>query len=704
MTSVLDSFLQPAGIAIVGATDERYYARSLIRNLLAAGFPAENVYPVHPRHETVGGLTCYADLASIPNAVDLVVVITRADTVAEIIREAGKIGASAALVLADGFAEQGEAGRKLQEELAVTAGETGVAVLGPNTLGFLAPPEGVGAWAAGELSQPLIPGSVGVVFQSSGILNLFLTLSVQRRLGIRAAFSTGNEVSVDVADLVEYFARDDKTRVIAMVLETTTRPRRLIAALKLARSMGKPVVMLKLGASERARRNAVAHTGRMASSASAWEAMLRRLDVVLVHDHDELVEAAALFDAAPSPDRSGGQRPAGAALVTISGGDCSLLADLAEREGLPLADLTPETVTQLADVLEKPGLLGNPLDCENLHQTDYEAFLEAVGILCGDPGVDIVGFRLNLPSDPTDRLRKLYRDATTVARECGVEPVVLSRASEPLAAEWFTVFSELGVPFLPAFRPAVTVMSRWCARSEPAIGPDVALESVPEHVSAPSQGTVASWQQTQEFLGRAGIPYAPCALVSTQLEAVTAAATLPYPLVAKLISPDAPHKSDLGGVITGLGDEAAVAEAFTRLQGIAAENRLPLEGVELQAMISGGFEMILGLKVDPVVGPLLLVGVGGVLAEVTHDVVLDVPTLDQQSAEQLIRRLTSAPLFAGYRGRDRLDISAFASIVVKLAEFSMQESGQILELDLNPVLVMPQGQGAVAVDALAVVP
>jgi acyl-CoA synthetase (NDP forming) len=424
--------------------------------------------------------------------------------------------------------------------------------------------------------------------------------------------------------------------------------------------------------------------------------------VVLVNDHDELIEAAALFDAAPPPDLSGEQRAAGAALVTISGGDASLLADLAERVGLPLGDLAPDTVAQLADVLEKPGLLGNPLDCENLHQTDYEAFLRAVGILCRDSSVDLVGFRLNLPENPTDRLKKLYRDATTVARECGVQPVVLSRASEPLSAEWFSVFSELGVPFLPVFRPALTVMSRWCARSHRVAGPEVALESVPDHVSAGPAGTVASWQQTQELLRRAGIPYAPCALVTSEDQAVDAARRLPYPLVAKLISPDAPHKSDLGGVITGLSDEADVADAFRQLHHIAEQNELRLEGVELQAMVSGGFEVILGLKVDPVVGPLLLVGAGGVLAEVTHDVVLDVPSLDQKSAEQLIRRLASAPLFAGYRGRERLDLPALAAILVKLAEFSSQEAGGILELDFNPVLVLPEGRGAVAVDALAV--
>jgi acyl-CoA synthetase (NDP forming) len=704
VTSALDAFLHPAGIAIVGATDDRYYPRSLIRNLLAAGFPADAVYPVHPRHETVGGLRCYSDLAAIGRPVDLVVVITRGDTVADIVTQAGRIGARGALVLADGFAEQGEAGRKLQEELSDAAEKAGVVVLGPNTLGFLAPPEGVGAWAAGELPRPLKPGSVGVVFQSSGMLNLFLTLSLQRRLGIRAAFSTGNELTVDVADLVEYFARDDKTRVIAMVLETTTRPRRLIAALELARSVGKPVVMLKLGASERAQRNAIAHTGRMASSATAWEAMLRRLGVVLVHDHDELVEAAALFDAAPPADRSGvGRGPAGAALVTISGGDCSLLSDLAERVGLPLADLAPETAAVLAEVMEKPDLLGNPLDCENLHQTDQKAFLEAVRSLCRDPNVDIVGFRLNLPENPTTRLEALYREVTAVARECGVVPVVLSRASEPFGEAWFEFFAELGVPFLPAYRPALTVMAQWCAaRSQPADAPGVALEGVPELVSAPEDGTVASWAYTQDLLARAGIAYAPCALVTTEQEARDAAARLPYPLVAKLISPDAPHKSDLGGVIVGLDSEAEVVEAFTRIQGIAREHGLELEGVELQAMVTGGFEMILGIKVDPVVGPLLLVGVGGVLAEVTHDVVLDVAAIDQRSAEQLIGRLASAPLLSGYRGRDRLDVPALAAMVVRLAQFSTGAAGEILELDFNPVLVLPEGRGAVAVDALAV--
>jgi hypothetical protein len=172
--------------------------------------------------------------------------------------------------------------------------------------------------------------------------------------------------------------------------------------------------------------------------------------------------------------------------------------------------------------------------------------------------------------------------------------------------------------------------------------------------------------------------------------------------VAKLISPDAPHKSDLGGVIVGLDSEAEVVEAFTRIQGIAREHGLELEGVELQAMVTGGFEMILGIKVDPVVGPLLLVGVGGVLAEVTHDVVLDVAAIDQRSAEQLIGRLASAPLLSGYRGRDRLDVPALAAMVVRLAQFSTGAAGEILELDFNPVLVLPEGRGAVAVDALAV--
>jgi hypothetical protein len=173
-------------------------------------------------------------------------------------------------------------------------------------------------------------------------------------------------------------------------------------------------------------------------------------------------------------------------------------------------------------------------------------------------------------------------------------------------------------------------------------------------------------------------------------------------LVAKLISPDAPHKSDLGGVLVGLGSEEAVVEAFGRIQRIAEEHALPLEGVELQEMVSGGFEMILGIKVDPVVGPLLLVGVGGVLAEVTHDVVLDVASIDQRSAEQLIGRLASSPLLEGYRGRDALDVAALAAMVVSLAQFSTRAAGEILELDFNPVLVLPEGKGAVAVDALAV--
>lgn len=693
----------PRGIAVVGASESRYYARSVIQNLIAAGYDAAKIFPVHPRNDTVLGLPVHASLAQIGAPVSVVVVATGPGTVTQIVQETGAADASCAVVLTDGYAEQGPEGRRRQQSLEQVAREVGVDVLGPNTLGYVASASRAAVWAAGQLTEPVADGALGVVFQSSGMLNLFLSLCIHRHLGIRAAFSVGNEMSLDAADFISFFARDPSTKVIAALMETTSSPRRLAMSLREAEEAGKPVVMLKLGMSERAQRNAVAHTGRMASAGHAWMALLERLGVTTVNDLDELLETVAVFNASVGTGLSDKGTQVGVGFVTVSGGDCSLLADMADSAGLPVGELQVQTRERLADLLEKPDLLGNPLDCENLLRQDAARFYEAVEALCGDPGLGTVAFRMYLPPSPTPETVELYRALIGRARGAGKRPVVLSRAIEPLDRAWYEFFGSMQVPFLPSYRPALTSLAahaRWCDADD--FTEHVALQIIPERLEAGQARRIASWDETQRLLARAGVPYAPAILAVEPEEAVAAARRLTFPVAVKLVSSVAAHKSDIGGVRLGLGDEAAVAAAVEAIDAAAAAARIEVQGYEVQSMAPPGFEMLIGMTRDPAIGPLVMIGIGGTLTEVTNDVIVTPPALSEADVHRLLSQLAAAPLLAGYRGAPPPDMDAYAKTVVNLSRYLCESADPLLELDFNPVIVLPEGNGLVVVDALAV--
>jgi acyl-CoA synthetase (NDP forming) len=697
------AIVEPTGIAIVGASEDRYYARSLIENMLDAGFPEERLFPVHPRNESVLGIPCHASLTEIGRPVSLVIIATSAGTVENIVREAGGIGAEAAIVLADGYAEQGREGRERQASLVRTAEESGVRLLGPNTLGLILPGRAVAAWAPGRLRTPLAPGRIGVVFQSSGMLNLFLNLCIDRRIGLSAAFSVGNEASFDTADFVSFLADDPDTSVIGLLIETTTNPRRLAESLEKARVAGKAVIALKLGASERARANAIAHTGRLASSATSWNALLQRLGVVLVDDLDELVETLTLFSHTLDGNLSR-REPLRYGFVTVSGGDCSLICDLAEALGVPIADLEASTHARLQELLEKPDLLGNPLDTESLLREDSERFYASVDALCGDPNVDVLVYRMYLPTVPTVPTKALYSRLVERARAAGKRSLVVTRAIEELDASWYEFFNELGVAFLPSYRPALRSLhhlSEWSGAV--ASSARLSLSTIPTETRPASVGAVSDWVTTQRIIERAGIPYASARLVQTPEEASAAAASLGFPVAAKLVSTSLAHKSDVGGVILGIGSSEEVEEAVRRLNRIAEDQGIVPEGIEIQMMAAdAGVEMIVGVTNDASVGPLILVGMGGVFTEILQDVVLLVPDVSPGDVKVRLQELAGYPLLTGYRGRPPADVDALAEMLARLSAFICESPDAVHAMDLNPLLVGPQGKGVVAVDALVV--
>jgi acyl-CoA synthetase (NDP forming) len=688
MTVELGPLFSPDGIALVGASEERHYPRSILLNLLSLDYPPERIYPVHPRHDTVLGLPCHRSLADLPRPASLVVIATQRDTVPGLLREAAGASARGVVVLADGYAEQGAEGRLRQNEVTAICQELGLVLLGPNTLGFMAPARGVGIWAGGQLPNPLRPGGLGIVSQSSGTLNLLLAQAGHRHLGLSAAVSVGNEAVLDAADFISHLAAAPDTRVIACFLETADRPARLARALEAAARAGKPVVTLKIGRSERARRNAVAHTGRLASSGAAWEALLERVGVILVHDLDELLETSALLLHRRPASGSGGL-----GIATISGGDCGLLADLCDELQVPLPDVGPGTRTTLVHSLEKEALLGNPLDCENLRREDRARFEAAIDAFCGEPAFGIVAFRMNLDSRPSPALRELYGDLLGRAAAAGRTAAVMSRSAEPLDSSWFEFFEALDVAFLPAYRTALASIGyflRW--RPERL---SLSPTGVPEETTAAEpEARTLGWEETQAWLRRAGIPYVASRLAPTPEAAAAAAGELGYPVALKIASAGLPHKTEAGAVRVGLASASEVKAAAQEM-GARHPSR---EGFEVQRMASAGIEMIVGMTRDPAIGQVILIGSGGELAELAADVALALPPLNDSDATELIDRLPSSRLLRGYRGRAAVDGAALARLVGGFARFLAEDGDDVLEVDLNPVIVGTEG--VVVVDAL----
>ncbi len=693
----LRDFLSPNGVAIVGASETRHYSRSIIANLQRIGYPKDQIFPVNPHYNQVLGLTCYPSLASLPAPVGLAVFTTRADTIIPLLAEAAQRGVKATVVLADGYAEEGPEGRRRQEELARGAEILGINLLGPNTLGYLAPSFAVGVWAGGELPGPIRGGGVALVFQSSGTLNLMFSLACHRQIGIRAGISVGNEAVLDAAAVLEHFAMDPQVTVIAAFLETTERPKRLASALALARHQGKPVVMLKVGRSDRARRNAIAHTGRLASAAGAWDALLNQLGVVQVRDLDELIETTVVFSHRQAISGDGG-----VGLCTISGGDCSLLSDLAEELSVPVPDVTEPTREVLVEALRKPTLVGNPLDCENLRREDPVRFQACIAAFCRDPRLQIIAYRMNLEEEPNESLKALYRSLIESAKAAGKMAVVMSRAAEALSFAWFQFFEDQDVAFLPSYRTALSSLRnvlRWTRGGGVHAGWLPA--AVPERISLSGAPIRAcTWTDTQEWLRQASIPYARSHVVSTPEEAGAAARTLGMPVVAKAVGRSLAHKSAVGAVRLGLTTEMEVVDACRVMLRTLQDGQIhgAVEGFEIQRMVPDGVEMLLGMTRDAAVGPVLLVGMGGVFAEALHDVVLAVPPVGVDDALRLIGQLRGAPLLYGLGGGPVVAMTALAELIAAFSQAVVNSDDRIVEIDLNPVLV--RRDGVSVVDAL----
>jgi acetyltransferase len=697
--------MKPASIAVVGASQRMTRATRVVANLQRFGY-AGRVYPINPKYTEILGLPCYPDLASTPEPADTVVVAIPAEQVPAVLTAAVESGVRGAVVLSSGFGEAGLVGRARQDELERLATERGLLLCGPNCYGVFNIRLGAATFSA-DIAEPLRAGAVAVVSQSGGFSHAIGEyLMQQRAVGLSYIVSCGNQAGLTVEDYVAFLAEDEDTAVIGAFVEGFKQPERFRLAAARARERRKPIVVLKVGRSEGARQAMLAHTGSLAGTPEIVEAALRQSGVVQVSTLNEMIDAIALLAAAARGHARPGWR---VGILSGLGGECGRASDAAERAGVELPALSAASIDRLRSFMPEFGNPRNPLDGTGAMYEDARLFPQLFDVLLGDDAVDVVAvnLRANVPRPGGWAPSRQFAHVMNEALRKGTDRLVVafsSFAGGDLDQAVVHELAEVGVPFLESTETAMAALRHAREHRSFLDRPGgAATAAAPRSGRAlPRAGGVLGHADAMQLLRDFGVPMAETLPANDAAAAVNAAERLGYPVVVKIDSPDIAHKSDVGGVRVGCGDaatvRAAVGEMLDEVRRRAPAARL--DGVLVQRMIAGGREMILGVKTDPRFGPAIVCGFGGVFVEQLRDVAVRVPPIGPADAAAMIAELRGAAILAGARGRPPADTDALGDVIVRLAALAEAHGPALRALDINPLLVLDAGRGAVAVDWL----
>ena len=634
-----------------------------------------------------------------PPVIDAIFFCVNHRLVTEPFELAAARGYGAAVVLDGGFAERGEEGRRRQETMRAAASAAGMAVCGPNCMGVLSPHHRTSLYTSNLLHPEKLPGNVAIVTQSGSIAIGLLTDC--RRFGFSHVVSTGNEAVTTSAEFIEYLADDPRTRVIATFTETIRDPERYVAALDKAADRGKPVVVLKVGRNERTRRAITSHTGGLAGEARVFSEVLKRHRAIEVGDMDELTEMLACCQ--------GERWPAGRKLgvMTASGGQAELILDVAGAAGVSLPPLSEAGRREAERVIGPITGDGNPLDAWGDGKFDVN-IPHALEVLVAEPDVDAIVMvsdsRDDSPMVPTQYTQYLAETARRTTKPC----YFMNTRPGLFRQEFADALRAAGVPTIGGARQglgAVDRLARWSMPRFDALPEPAATARVAACLRNGNRRRAhINEVEAKKLLGEAGLPVVRERVVASREEALRAARDIGYPVVLKVASDDIPHKSDLGLVATGLADETALAGGFdavaAKLEGMSP----PPAGAVfvVQAMVRDAVELIMGVSRDPDFGPVLAFGLGGVLVEIFDDVALRPLPLRDGDVNAMIGETRGRRLLGGVRGQAPRDVQAVRECLTALAEFAWAERDSVAEIDLNPVMVLPRGQGCIVVDALIV--
>ncbi len=695
----IDKMLNPSSIAVVGATPRMQYGGRFLNAVLKAT-DRVRVYPVNPHYDEIMGVKSYTSVTDLPEAPDLVGVVVPYHQVLNVLQESHAKGTRAAIVISAGFSERDlDDRRDLQGELGSFARESGLRICGPNCLGVANVQADIWPTASSRGSDGL-SGPVGLICQSgASAFGPFLTRALEEGIGLSHIISTGNEADLDFCDFARYLLDQDSVKVIAGFVEGFKDARKLVEVAELAAKRGKPIVLIKIGRSDLGSRAARSHTAALTGSDALYDEMFAQYGITRVQDYDELLEVSQLLAHTAKPAQPG------VAVVSHSGGISSLTADMCGQAGLDLPPLTDTARDGINGVLKGFGWAANPSDVTGFANSG--SFPEIMGYMSDQPdigtlvvasaGADSQAEQVIAQRDNSDRaLAFLWtgtRSATAGLSKLKAAQIPVFYVPDKLA---------LGIRSLLGYH-------RWRDRRlVEGFGraPAMAAEQEQALAGLADLGrTTLSEHESKELIAAWGIPITGEATATTLAEAVAAAESIGYPVALKVDSPDILHKTEAGVIRLGLADAGQVSAAYDMVMSNAAQAAsagAAINGVLIQEMVSGGVEVIVGVSYDAQLGPALLFGTGGVMVEVYNDVALRLCPLTRPEAFDMINQVKGSRLLRGFRGSPTADVDALADALVQISRLAVNMEGRLSELDINPLMVLPEGQGIRAADALAV--
>jgi acetyltransferase len=676
------SVLQAKSVAVVGASERAKWPTIIINNLKKQGYPGRIDF-INPRQTEVFGQKCYPSIADLPEAPDHAMIIVPAAAVPNVLTDAEKRGVKTATVYAAGLGDGDdpasvERGAWLRNFLATSK----LRISGPNCMGAMSYREKLFGYPNTALAS-IEPGPNSLIFQSGGTLQFFMGCGADRGLRYAYGISSGNEVDIDLADYLDFLVRDDATKTIMLFVEGIRRPEAFMSAAGRALEAGKPVLAIKTGRSAKSRAAAQSHTGAIAGDFAAWMALCDRYGIVNCRSLDDMLEVALAFEC--------GRRPKGPRVgwVTTSGGTVDLLYDYVEAEGSTLAELAPQTIEALNPLMQDGITPKNPLDAGI--PAGHATTAKWCNIIAADPGVDILALAAQTP-------RKDYGDVAPLVDMMNRtdKPIIgFGRMIYQVTPDVIEMQKTLGFPFLQGLEPTVRAINALWFHAER----QGKLPAAP----GPAKPSTLTAATLDAELQRYGIASPKSRLAPTPDAAADAASSIGYPVALKIVSPDILHKTEAGGVLLDLKDAAAVT-AGTKTLIENARRAMPnarIEGVLVQEMASG-VEAIIGARNDPLYGPVLLVGSGGVMVELAQDVALKLLPVTREEVAKMVDLLRLDKLLGGYRGTPVADRDALIECALALGRFFLDHQNVIDDIEINPLMVRPKGGGAVAVDVCVI--
>lgn len=704
----LQPLFYPESIAVIGASQDLRKPNGIPLALLYMFGYKGAVYPVNPKYQTVSGLKCYPSLYEVPGPVDLAIVGVAAAQVMEVLNDCAARGVKAVVIFTSGFAEIGPQGEKVQLEIAELAARSGMRILGPNCLGIINYYNGnMASFFFHERPARLAyPGLLSFITQSGGLGGVIYRMTLQFSVGFNYFVSTGNEADITFSQVLDYLVGKDEVTIIGGYMEGLKKSdgRLFMQACRKALERKKLVTLLKVGRTASGAAAAASHTGALVGEDRTYDGVFRQLGVLRADDVEQMNAMITLYAA--------GRLPAGKrmAIVTVSGGGGVLIADKCPRYGLEVISLTAETQAQLEQFFPSYASTRNPVDLTSRLMVEPALFQKTIRTVMEDPLVDLGSFFYSLDMPVPEATRKIIE----VYREIKKPLIIFTWPSGTQHAEAAKrELVEAGIPVIENIAAglwAAASLAGWAGRAgrmlaAPDLKPGFEREEALAIIDrAGGLSPALNESFSKKLLKAYGIPAVREIEAGNSDEAVRAAQTLGYPVVLKIESPDILHKTEVGGVKLNLTSDFEVRQAFEEIvsRARAFHPSARIDGVLVQEMLNPGLEMIIGIKRDPVFGPVVLVGLGGVLVELLDDVAVRAAPLSEQDAREMLAEIKGSVLLDGVRGQQPRDREALVDILMKVSRLAAELPGQVAELDINPLIVYEKGAGAVAADALVI--